>query len=884
MIEISHKQAQYLIRQAADKRLPEEQWAALQAHLERCPACRGYRDRLAGMDRALRRALLARWRPADPTTQGLARSVIAYRRRRGENRRSALYGLFGLVAAALIILISLPGWVPARSAASVPPTATAAPLPTATEEPKMLFRGLVAYAARGETGDSEIYLLNATPNERELTNLTNNPAEETNPVWSPDGEWLAFLSDRSGKNEIYVIGVAGTGLVQLTNEPGIYWQEPLSWSHDGRWIALTGKRLDQNVDAYTYLVPLDGRQPPVSLPGTRSQSQTAVEVLHRMPPLFSPRLPLLASVGPDGRIQVTNTATGRTAPVLDMNSLNLTQIGTPAYPYDWGAGGDSLVYIGSPQGDIRRQSVIPAERTRPPAGGDAVVEVPAEGRRFRSVIFQQDGLSVATLKDEAGSGCWTVHLYALYLFETPRERAFLDLCVSADLQPANWTNHSGPARENWLVVSARELLDREEPTYAGAEGLYALLIPTRPNEEPASLFERLADLPAGEAPIPQVRPVRASLGIQPQAAATTLGAAPAERKTARLPGGLTGRLLLLKQNSTIATLRPDGLDPKDILSLGSTNSCPTWSPDRTKVAFLSDRGSNPSEMLVEGVQQTGPSEIFVLDAVTGEVKQLTDAMLTGRAAMGLMQGYSCPSWSPDGKYLAVTSYVGQGSGLMVMTPAGQVVRYGVTDRSATYANLVWTADGQSIIMAQPKVHGNAPRIVLSSWRTTAANRSLLILNGWDDIQALSLSPDGKQLAFILYRQPTADQPGEGVVRVVSFPDLRQLYEKPLPGYDARLLHSPGHIAWMQEGQIVFAIPQSPLAHNKALLARYTPASDTVQYLASSEDALYDWALKGSWLVYSSESGLWGIPVNGPLDTGVAPFRLSTDPALRVDWK
>jgi len=37
------------------------------------------------------------------------------------------------------------------------------------------------------------------------------------PVWSPDGEWLAFLSNRSGAVEVWVVGRDGTGLRQLTD-------------------------------------------------------------------------------------------------------------------------------------------------------------------------------------------------------------------------------------------------------------------------------------------------------------------------------------------------------------------------------------------------------------------------------------------------------------------------------------------------------------------------------------------------------------------------------------------------------------------------------------------------------------------------------------------
>jgi Tol biopolymer transport system component len=55
------------------------------------------------------------------------------------------------------------------------------------------------------------------------------------PAWSPDGSRLAFVSGRSGDEEIYVAKADGTGLTRLTKLPG----PDLSpaWSSDGRQLA-----------------------------------------------------------------------------------------------------------------------------------------------------------------------------------------------------------------------------------------------------------------------------------------------------------------------------------------------------------------------------------------------------------------------------------------------------------------------------------------------------------------------------------------------------------------------------------------------------------------------------------------------------------------------
>jgi TolB protein len=51
------------------------------------------------------------------------------------------------------------------------------------------------------------------------TRLTNHPASDGKPTWSPDGRQLAFASNRDGNDEIYVMNADGTGLVNLTNHP-----------------------------------------------------------------------------------------------------------------------------------------------------------------------------------------------------------------------------------------------------------------------------------------------------------------------------------------------------------------------------------------------------------------------------------------------------------------------------------------------------------------------------------------------------------------------------------------------------------------------------------------------------------------------------------------
>ena len=94
--------------------------------------------------------------------------------------------------------------------------------------------GQIVFTSRRD-GNNEIYVMDADGGNQE--NLTNHPAYDATPDWSPDGTKIAFVSSRNGVSQIYVMDADGDKPIRLTD--GHRGKRDPSWSPDGRKIAFT---------------------------------------------------------------------------------------------------------------------------------------------------------------------------------------------------------------------------------------------------------------------------------------------------------------------------------------------------------------------------------------------------------------------------------------------------------------------------------------------------------------------------------------------------------------------------------------------------------------------------------------------------------------------
>lgn len=90
-------------------------------------------------------------------------------------------------------------------------------------------RGRIAFVSTRD-GNPEIYVMR--PDGSGLVNLTNNPANDRLPAWSPDGSKIAFRSTRGRNTDIYVMNDDGSDVVRLTDHPAV--DTSPSWTSDGK--------------------------------------------------------------------------------------------------------------------------------------------------------------------------------------------------------------------------------------------------------------------------------------------------------------------------------------------------------------------------------------------------------------------------------------------------------------------------------------------------------------------------------------------------------------------------------------------------------------------------------------------------------------------------
>ncbi|MDX6269084.1 MAG: eukaryotic-like serine/threonine-protein kinase [Acidobacteriota bacterium] len=111
----------------------------------------------------------------------------------------------------------------------------------------------IAFASNRD-GATEIYVMDADGTN--VRRLTFNTTEDDCPAWSHDGQKIAFQSRRDGQMEVYVMEADGSNQHNLSNAPGEDTRP--SWSPDDRRIAYGSNTLDAPTNYEIFTMRADG--------------------------------------------------------------------------------------------------------------------------------------------------------------------------------------------------------------------------------------------------------------------------------------------------------------------------------------------------------------------------------------------------------------------------------------------------------------------------------------------------------------------------------------------------------------------------------------------------------------------------------------------------
>ena len=768
---ISHKQAKRYILADLDGLLTEAQSLDLETHLRACETCRAESQEFATLTARLHTNFRSRWDIQDGPSQNVLTNIRTKSRRIIMQKRiDFAFNIFGGILTLLVLFFVVTSVISQfqKKVSTLNENQTNVPAASPTEE------RLIAFTSARD-GNLDIYTMRADGSE--LTNLTNNPAGDMDPVWSPDGKRIAFLSDDrsgSGSLQIYSMNPDGTDLIRLTNTPDTEWWAGLDWSPDGQYLVAQHFPIESEQttpgQGHTniYLINANGS-------GTTQLTENESGGDHS--PKWSPKGDLIAFLHTESNSNQIYTirpdATG-------MFKLSDSERNDTAF--NWSSDGSQIIYFSSPM-NCFPPDTCPANE---------IWSVRADGTERITLLALPDSITPGATLDQVD---WTpdridwspdgTRLISVTWDSSPGSAGNSYLSILSPFNNSDTVHKKLPGLVTGTSWSPDGLFFTYGSDASGNWDIYTLSVTDviqNPDAEPL----QITSSPSGDT----------SPAWQPMISEdrTEAEPTPEPEKTAS-----KDRLIAFTSrqsgNYEIYTVRSDGSDVRNITNHSASDVNPAWSPDGKRIAFQSDRNSGGYY-----------SQIFLMDADGSNVVLLTTDK--GEHMLPLNVDGKTNPWSPDGsKLLFLRRGLSEGEWILQSIDIKNGDITSLAPGRVSFSDISWSPDGKYIwfILNDPQNTDLGKFVsqihIVSTDGTNLINISSLLPS--DETLVLPYnyywSRDGKSISFSTWIAPE---------NITSENHISKLYEAGIDGSLTLRATARSPIAGVWDG-IYFISPLGP---------------------------------------------------------------------------